>query len=324
MPLSTPDHDGDLLRRAFADDLRESLTHTPRRIASRYLYDDLGSQLFEAICRLPWYRVTRAELRLLRQHGGAMLEGTPPPAHLVELGCGSGDKLAALVEAARVAIGEIQLVDVSPAALEMTSQRLSRLGLSAAHVHQASYEDGLCRAADVRPDSGALVVLFLGSNIGNFERPVRQSLMRMIRAALRPGDALLLGTDLVKPEAELLLAYDDPLQVTSAFNRNLLRRINDELGGTFDLAGFVHEARWNAAAGRMEMHLVSLRQQRVRIALADLDLEFQPGEAIWTESSYKFDPDEVRSSGLDAGFSHSRQWVDEAARFALTRFEVGA
>jgi L-histidine N-alpha-methyltransferase len=309
-------------RLAFARDLRESLARTPKQIASKYFYDELGSQLFEAICRLPWYRVTRAELGLLEQYGRAMIGALASPTHLVELGCGSGEKLGALVQAGADAIGEIQLVDISPAALDMTDKRLRQLGVEVTHAHLASYEDGLVLASRHRAASGPLALLFLGSNIGNFDPPVRQDLLRRMRTALRPGDALFLGTDLVKPERDLVLAYDDPLQVTAAFNRNILRRMNDELGATFDLDGFAHRAVWNASAQRVEMHLVSLHAQRVVVEAADLELEFAAGETIWTESSYKYEPDQVRNFGADAGFSAATQWIDPRARFAVTRFMV--
>jgi uncharacterized SAM-dependent methyltransferase len=165
-------------------------------------------------------------------------------------------------------------------------------------------------------------VLFLGSNIGNFTPPVARGLLAHIRQLLRPGDALLLGADLVKPERELLLAYDDPLKITAAFNRNLLRRINDELGGNFDLEGFAHRATWNAAEGRVEVHLVSTRRQRVAIAGAELELDLAHGEEIWTESSYKYEPGQVLDEGIAAGFSGGEQWIDRDAKFALTRFGI--
>jgi uncharacterized SAM-dependent methyltransferase len=165
-------------------------------------------------------------------------------------------------------------------------------------------------------------VLFLGSNIGNFDPPVAQDLLVRFRRALGKGDALLLGSDLVKAERDLLLAYDDPLQVTAAFNLNLLRRINDELGGTFDLSGFGHRALWNARERRVEMHLVSVRRQRVRIAAADFELTFEADETVWTESSYKYDARQVLADGMAAGFTDGEQWLDADAGFALTRFVV--
>jgi L-histidine N-alpha-methyltransferase len=171
-------------------------------------------------------------------------------------------------------------------------------------------------------DGGPLVMLFLGSNIGNFDRVAADALLRQIRETLIPGDALLLGADLTKPPHDLLLAYDDPLQVTAAFNRNILRRINDELGGTFELDGFVHRACWNARERRVEMHLVSTRRQVVRVAATDLEFELESGESIWTESSYKYEADEILAAGAAAGFGRGDQWIDEAARFALTRFAV--
>jgi YD repeat-containing protein len=145
-----------------------------------------------------------------------------------------------------------------------------------------------------------------------------------IRRVLRPGDALVLGTDLVKSERQLLLAYDDPLKITAAFNRNLLRRINDELEGDFDLEGFTHRATWNASERRVEVHLVSVRAQRVTIPRARIAFELRDGEEIWTESSYKYEPEQVLEEGLAAGFGGGEQWIDADAKFALTRFEVVA
>jgi uncharacterized SAM-dependent methyltransferase len=190
------------------------------------------------------------------------------------------------------------------------------------HTHALGYEDGFRRSVAMRRPGMSLMVLFLGSNIGNFDPPAAHALLQDVRAHLCPGDSLLLGTDLAKPEPELLLAYDDPLQVTAAFNRNLLRRINDELGGTFDLAGFAHRACWNAGESRVEMHLVSRRRQTIHLAAAALTVTFEAGESIWTESSYKYEADAVRAAGIGAGFQYARQWIDEDARFAVTRFTV--
>jgi uncharacterized SAM-dependent methyltransferase len=166
------------------------------------------------------------------------------------------------------------------------------------------------------------LVLFLGSNIGNFDAPAALDLMRAMRRAVQPGDLLLLGADLVKPEPELMLAYDDPLGVTAAFNKNLLVRINRELGGDFDLSAFRHRAVWNASEHRVEMHLVSERRQEVRIAAAGIEVSFAAGEAIWTESSYKFTEEAIAVLGASAQFAAVEQWVEPAARFALTLFEA--
>jgi uncharacterized SAM-dependent methyltransferase len=188
--------------------------------------------------------------------------------------------------------------------------------------HQATYEEGLSRIAAHRPPAGPLLILFLGSNIGNFDPGPAQELLRAIRRTLVAGDALLLGSDLVKPERDLLLAYDDPLQVTAAFNRNLLRRINDELGGTFALECFAHRAIWNGQARRVEMHLVSRRPQVVHIAASGVSVPFGADDWIWTESSYKYEPAAVVSAGLAAGFAAAEQWIHPEARFAVTRFTV--
>ena len=304
------------------DEIREYLARTPRQLPSKYFYDGLGSALFEAICRLPWYGITRAESALLARHTPAILAALPGPMTIAELGVGSGDKLAMIAAAAGTRLAHIQLVDISRAALDMAGHRLHAAGQANIETHQHTYEQGLARIAAQRRADEALLVLFLGSNIGNFDPPVAQQLLERIRAVLRAGDALLLGSDLVKPEADLILAYDDPLQVTAAFNRNLLRRVNDELGGTFDLDGWAHRAVWNAAERRVEMHLVSRRRQRVSIAAAAFDVTFEAGEWIWTESSHKYEAADIVANGRRAGFAAAEQWIDDRAGFALTRFGV--
>jgi len=305
----------------FLSDVAEYLQRTPRQLPSRYFYDALGSALFDAICRLPWYRVTRAETALLSRHARAILETLPRPLNITELGCGNGDKLAVLLEKGSERFRRVHLIDISPAALLSARARLATLPAMPVTTFHGTYEEGLARLATHR-SSGAWLVLFLGSNIGNFDPPAARDMLRRIRGSLAEGDSLLLGTDLVKSPRALQVAYDDPLQVTAAFNRNLLRRINDELGGTFDLDGFAHRALWNPKESRIEMHLVSTRQQLVRIAAADLEIEFQRDEWIWTESSYKYEPERVLSEGRLAGFKDGEQWIDEDARFALTLFRA--
>ena len=306
-------------RRQFAEEVAEYLQRTPRQLPSKYFYDALGSALFDAICHLPWYRVTRTELALLDRHAREILEPLSRPLTLAELGCGSGEKLAVFVNRARERFGSVQLVDISPTAAYAARRRLENLRVGPIVVPTARYEEGIDRIARIRRD-GAMLVLFLGSNIGNFDPGPSRELLARIRGALREGDALLLGTDLVKPSRDLLLAYDDPLQVTAAFNRNLLRRINDELGGTFDLDAWSHRAVWNAPRSRMEMHLVAESDQLVRIAAAEFEVAFRRGELIWTESSYKYEPSAVLDLGRAAGFGTPHQWIDEQGGFALTRF----
>jgi L-histidine Nalpha-methyltransferase len=307
-------------RALFAADITESLQRSPRQLPSKYFYDPLGSALFEAICQLPWYRITRAESALLATHASDILSTFDGPLDLAELGCGSGTKLVTLLEHGAASVLRVQLIDLSLAALEMAHAQVAPLVLDVVAL-AGSYEDGLARVPANR-DGRPLVMLFLGSNIGNFDRPAAHAFLSAIRRTLRPGDALLLGADLIKPAQDLLLAYDDPLQVTAAFNRNILRRINDELAGTFELDGFVHRACWNSRERRVEMHLVSTRRQVVRVATTDLEIALESGESIWTESSYKYEPEEILAAGAAAGFGPGRQWIDRLARFALTRFDV--
>ncbi len=308
----------------FAADVRESLTLRPLQLPSRYLYDDLGSALFDAICRLPWYRVTRAELRLLARHARDIFGGLGSLTTIVELGPGNGDKLTTLVEAGRPADVplELHLIDVSASALAGAARALTSLDGVYIVTHEATYEAGLREATDEGRRSGRTLALFLGSNIGNFDPPGADAFLAGIRAVLTRGDALLIGVDLRKPEGDLLLAYDDPLGITAAFNRNLLVRINRELGADFDVTAFGHRALWNAGHSRVEMHLVSKRPQRVRIPAADLTIDFPAGETIWTESAYKYDPQGVFEVTARAGFAPIGQWTDEEDGFALTLVEA--
>ena len=308
--------------RDFAREVARDLALSPKQIQSKYLYDALGSSLFESICRLPWYRITRAEARLLNRRASEMVAPMSDPVTLLELGCGSGEKVALLAEALRnrrrrVAI---HLIDISPTALEQSERTLGALEHVSVVGHRTTYEEGLRHASRERPSRGGLLVLFLGSNIGNFDPPASQEFLAEIRRALRPGDGLLLGADLVKPVEELLLAYDDPLGVTAAFNRNVLVRMNRELGANFDLKAFEHRAVWNPIDRRVEMHLVSVRPQTVSIPLSGVEVDFEDGESIWTESSYKYEPQEVVELVSSAGFVSHAQWVDPEARFALTVF----
>jgi dimethylhistidine N-methyltransferase len=306
----------------FAVDVARDLVLSPRQLQSKYLYDRLGSRLFEAICRLPWYTITRAEIGLLSRHASEIAGELPDPLTLTELGPGDGEKIALLAAALvreRSALAT-HLIDISQTALDQTERRLGRYEGVSVVGHRASYEEGLRRVARGRNGDGGLVVLFLGSNLGNFDRAAAGEFLRAIRDTLRPGDALLLGADLVKPEADLLLAYDDPLGVTAAFNRNVLLRINRELGGNFDLSGFAHRAVFDPIESRVEMRLVSLRRQEVEIPSADLAVAFEEGEYIWTESSYKYAAPALCAMVERAGFSCRRQWLDPEAQFALTLF----
>jgi L-histidine Nalpha-methyltransferase len=308
----------------FASDVHYYLSLQPRQLPSRYFYDDLGSALFDAICRLPWYRITRAETRLLAEHGRAILARAAGLSTIVELGPGSGEKLKTLVEAGRSGQGhphlDLRLVDISQSALELASRTLGTLPDVSITTYQARYETGLLQASTETP-SGRELVLFLGSNIGNFDRPGADAFLRGVRAGTAAGDMLLLGADLVKRERDLILAYDDPLGVTAAFNRNLLVRINRELGGRFDVDAFSHRAVWAEAESRVEMHLVSRSRQQVRVDAAGIDFIIGNGESIWTESSYKYTPAGIVAALERAGFGLVEQWIDEVDGFALTLVE---
>jgi dimethylhistidine N-methyltransferase len=307
----------------FAGDVRRHLTLTPRQLPSWYLYDALGSALFEAICELPWYGLARAEARLLTTHRRDVLARLQQLTTIVELGPGDGRKLRTLLDGGLLAGAlTVHLVDVSAAALAVASQTLADIESLTVVTHEAAFETGLDEVRRTQSNAGRTLVLFLGSNIGNFDPPASAALLDNIRSAMAPRDALLLGADLVKPERDLLLAYDDPLGVSAAFNRNVLVRINRELGGHFDVAALRHRAVWNAALSRMEMYLVAARPQQVRIDAIGLEIDLAAGDSIWTESSYKYERDEIVTLVEGAGFRKTRQWIDAADPFALTLFEA--
>ncbi len=316
------DREADFVAELTAD-VRQHLAHRPLKIPSRYLYDTLGSSLFDAICELPWYRVTRAEMRLLVRFAPRIWAALAPLDRIIELGAGDGRKLAALLSGRPGGLPpqRVDLVDISATALESAACAARAVAGTRVVVHHATYENGLQAACGPTPRGRALV-LFLGSNIGNFDRASADALLQEFARSLRPGDALLLGADLVKPERDLLLAYDDPLGVTAAFNLNVLLRLNRELGADFDPMGFEHRAVWNAGKSRVEMYLVSRAAQTVHIPVAGVVLDLRAGETIWTESSYKYRSEEVRSMIERAGFAARGQWQDARAGFALTLCEL--
>ena len=309
----------------LARDAAAGLTAKPKRLPAKYLYDALGSQLFEAICELPWYPITRAERALLARERDAILARLDTPATLIELGGGNGEKPAILVEglAAQRRAATVHLIDISETALERARSAAARYPSVIVRGHRGTYAAGLrAAAAELDPQRSAMA-LFLGSNIGNLDARESRRFLAEIAGALRPGDSLLLGADLVKPERDLLLAYDDPLGVTAAFNRNLLVRLNRELAADFAVERFRHRVVWNAAASRVESYLVSQAEQTVRLAAAGgCSIRFAEGEAIWTESSYKYRPEEVAALAESAGFTLSAQWIEADAAFALTLFDA--
>lgn len=308
----------------FASEVRQSLTKTGQReLPSKYLYDEVGSALFEAICVLPEYGLTRADTRLLQEHSREIVSRLPSPVHVAELGSGTGKKTRWILEAlSRRQRTSYYPIEISSAALAACEKELGHLDFVSIVGYEQPYLDGLRLVVRCREDGGHLLVLFLGSTIGNFDRDAGEHFLREVRAILRPGDALLLGTDLEKDVALQLLAYDDPAGVTAAFNLNLLARLNRELLADFDLAQFRHQARWNDRERRIEMHLLSTCRQTIRIATAGLLFTLQEGETIWTESSHKYRASEVIEMARRTGFHCDGQWIDHEWPFAQNLFLV--
>jgi L-histidine N-alpha-methyltransferase len=302
----------------FATDVRAGLSTTGQKeLLSKYLYDEVGSALFEVISHLPEYGLTRADERLLRRHGNDIVKRLATPVSVAELGSGSGRKTRHILEAlCRRQRTAYYPIEISPSALAMCERELSDIESISILGFEREYLDGLLEVAAHRTSGQHLLVLFLGSTIGNFDRPAGVEFLAEVRRILLPGDSLLLGTDLEKSNAQLLHAYDDELGVTAAFNLNLLARINRELDADFDLAQFEHVARINHDARSVEMHLRSRCRQTVSIPAAELVVEFLEGETIWTESSHKYSPQEVLSMAHTAGFRCDAQWIDEQWPFA--------
>ncbi len=303
---------------AFAEDVRLGLSKPGlKELPSKYLYDGVGSALFEVISLLPEYGLTRADERLLRRHAEEIADRLPKPVTVAELGCGSGKKTRWILEAVcRHHPTEYHPIEISPAALTMCRRELGGIDSVSVVGLEREYLDGLWEVARRRKPGQLLLLLFLGGTIGNFESPADASFLAEIRALLQTGDYLLLGTDLDKPVPELIVAYDDPLGVTAAFNLNLLARINRELEGGFDLRYFEHCARFNPRTRSVEMHIRSTRRQTVGIEKAEFSATLQEGETIWTESSHKYLPGEIVLMAENAGFRCEKQWIDREWPFA--------
>jgi L-histidine Nalpha-methyltransferase len=302
----------------FAADVRESLTKPGQReLPSKYLYDGLGSALFEAICALPEYGLTRADARLLQKHAAEIVGRLPGTVQVAELGSGTGKKTRWILEAlSRRQKTYYYPIEISPSALAACKKELEQIDLISVVGYEKTYLEGLRSVARCRNEGERLLVLFLGSTIGNFDRDAAQEFLCEVRDTLLPNDALLLGTDLMKDVRTQILAYDDPTGVTAAFNLNLLGRINRELGANFDLLRFRHEALWNAEQRRIEMHLRSLSRQHVEIPAAGFAFTLEKDETIWTESSHKYQPQEVFGMAEEAGFHCDAQWIDREWPFA--------
>ncbi|HTW64836.1 MAG TPA: L-histidine N(alpha)-methyltransferase [Bryobacteraceae bacterium] len=306
--------------REFASDVRAGLAKSQKELHSKYLYDELGSSLFEAITHLPEYGLTRADERLLCRYASEIAALLPAPIAVIELGSGIGQKTRHLLRAIGGRGLRYYPIDVSADALARCERDLS--DLAEVHPILQSYLDGMARATAERQPGESFLVMFLGSTIGNFERKCAFTFLRDLHRALLPGDSLLMGADLVKEPGRMLEAYDDPTGVTGAFNLNLLGRINRELGGDFQLRSFEHQARWNEDQRRIEMHLRSRVNQTAFIAEADLSVTFREGESIWTESSHKFQADELDAMAEQTGFQVVDRWIDQDWPFAESLWAV--
>jgi L-histidine Nalpha-methyltransferase len=302
----------------FAADVRAGLGRKGQKeLPSKYLYDDLGSALFEAISALPEYGLTRADERLLRRNASEIVTLLAKPVAVAELGSGSGKKTRAILEAlCRRQRTSYYPIEISPSALAMCEKQLCDIDCISILGFEREYLDGLLEVAAQRRPGEHLLILFLGSTIGNFDRAAGVDFLRQVRRIIQPDDAMLLGTDLEKSTAQLLGAYDDELGVTAAFNLNLLSRLNRELDADFDLRQFEHVARINREERSVEMHLRSRRRQSVTIPAAEMTVEFLEGETIWTESSHKYTSDEIFRIAQESGFCCQAQWIDQQWPFA--------
>src|ERR1700680_494381 len=285
-------------------DVRFGLTKPGQKeLPSKYLYDSVGSALFEVISVLPEYGLTRADERLLRRHSEDIVARLTPPTVVAELGSGSGKKTRWMLEAlSRHQQVSYCPIEISRTALTMCKRELGDIDSVRILGFEREYLDGLMEVAARRKKGEQLLVLFLGSTIGNFEHPADVKFLRQIRETFEAGDALLVGTDLEKPIHQLIDAYNDSLGVTAAFNLNLLARINRELDANFNLEQFEHVARFNQDVGSVEMHIRSRKKQTVTIPAAGLSVTFFERETIWTESSHKYSLGEISRIAAGAGF----------------------
>jgi dimethylhistidine N-methyltransferase len=309
----------------FAGDARRGLTAERKSLPPKYFYDELGSQLFEAICLLPEYYLTRAEGEIFARRSEEIVERASEGSRvtLFELGSGSATKTRRIVEALLTRQGELRYVpvDISPAALEAGAHALLQdfegLDVSA---YASDYDAALPLLVGELREGERALVLFLGSNVGNFDREGAREFLKKVRSVLRAGDCLLLGADLKKDRSVLEAAYDDALGVTAAFNLNLLARINRELRADFHVRDFRHVALYDEREGRVEMHLESAREQTVNLGALAVSVNFREGERIHTENSYKYDLDGLSALAAATGFERAETWLDSAERFSSNLF----
>jgi L-histidine N-alpha-methyltransferase len=309
-------------REALIDEVWSGLLKRPRSLVPWMFYDSEGSRLFERITTLPEYYPTRTERDLLANHAEAIIKAAgsdcSQPLRLLELGAGTAAKTGILLKAAARLRSEVVYlpVDVSPDALDAACDSIECL-LPDVQL-QPMVANYVTHPPELERFKGTTLAMYIGSSIGNFSPEEARSILRNLRSELRPGDALLLGTDMVKDEATLVRAYDDKDGVTAAFNLNALHRLNRELGANFDTGCFRHRARWNRVESRIEMHLESTRDQCVHIPAAQLSIRLAASETIHTENSYKFTPETLSALLEDAGFIIEHTWTDPRQWYALT------
>ncbi len=306
---------GRTTRQDLLEDVVAGLSAPVKTLPPRWFYDDAGCELFEMITELPEYYQTRTEMEILRRHAGDIVDLTRT-ASIVELGAGACTKSRLLIRAAK---GAGTLWTFIPFDISETTIRRSAAELVEEFEDLTVYcvAGEFDKHLDQIPRLGTQLVVFLGSTIGNFDAAASRRFLGDVRRLMKPGDAFLLGVDLVKDERELVAAYDDSQGVTAHFNLNLLARINRELGSDFDIGSFRHEARWNARASRIEMHLRSLRQQSVNIPDAGLVFSFEEGETILTELCTKYTRADTEAMFEAAGLELRAWYTDPAARFAV-------
>jgi L-histidine Nalpha-methyltransferase len=317
----------DLARRnghaEFSQDIRAGLSANPKRLFAKYLYDPLGSRLFEAICEVNEYYLTRAEDEILKAHAAEIVDCVPKCHTLIDLGSGSAEKTRRLIEAFIRERQELLFipVDISASALSESSHTL--LG-AYPNLSIQAYAADYFQALDALRDLGRhpVLVLFLGSNIGNFEPAEARIFLHAIRGVLRPEDVLLLGADLKKDRQILEAAYNDALGVTRAFIVNELERINRELDANFDLWAFGLRSFYNELPGRVEVYLESLRAQSVDIRALEMQIQFGAGERIHVENAYKYDSETLRSIGRETGFELEQTWLDQEEKFSSNLFRA--
>ena len=302
-------------RGQLIEDVQRGLSASPKFLQPRWFYDDRGCELFDEITCLPEYYQTRTEMGILQRHARGIME-LVRPASIVELGAGSCTKSRVLIRAAK-GMGSLWTFvpfDISEATLRRAASELSaEFDDLTLYCVTGEFDHHLSQI----PRFGRQLIVFLGSTIGNFDGEDAHRFLAEVRRLMRPGDHFLIGADLVKSEADLISAYDDSRGVTADFNRNVLARINNELDADFDLDSFRHEARWNAAEQRIEMHLRSERGQTVTIPAADLTARFERGETLRTEVCVKYTRESLEGLLREEGIDPVAWFTDSAQRFGL-------